>query len=415
LNEIPGSAALLTKQANDPDPRVRLEAINAASAFHDHRATEIVLETLRHHRDYALLHAFNESMRTLEPYIKSAILVGKPVCKDNPAGIKYILGRVNKHELVRMPRIKEVCETILARDVVGLAHRMDALKKLAGFNNKTAAAVLLDHLRAAEKAKKERAESLCALLPMLDKKELLAIAEDMKKIAAEFPREIIRESAIAALLTATADVSGIYKESAKSIERLADFVNATRWVKDQAILKSMAPMIRPLMNGLPEHLDSKKQAPVGRHVRIELPHRGVLTLAEVKIISGGRNIARGGTARQSSIDLNGPANLAIDGKTDGIYKHHTSTHTLEEDNPWWEVDLGRASPIDSITIWNRTEGHLGGRLNNFKLTILDRNRKVVFLREKNPAPPQSVMLALSFDPVKFVSTAAAKAVKRLPK
>ena len=415
LNEIPGAAALLTKQANDPDPLVRLETINAASAFRDHRATEIVLETLRYHRDYALVHAFDESMRTLEPYIKSAILAGKEVCKDNPAGIKYILGRVNDHELVRLPRIKEVCKTILARDVVGLEHRMDALKKLAGFNSKPATAVLLDQLYGSEKAKKERVESLCALLPMLDKKELLAVTADLKKIAGEFPREIIREAALAALLTATGDVNGIYTESAKSIERLADFVNATRWLKNKAILKSMSPMIRPLVKGLPEHLDSNKQAPRGQIVRIELPHRGVLTLSEVQIFSGGKNIARGGTARQSSIDYNGPAHRAIDGKTDGIYNNRTSTHTNEEDNPWWEVDLGITHPIDTITIWNRTEGNHGGRLNNFKLTVLDQNRNVVFLSEKNPAPPKSVTLVLSFDPVKLISSAAARALPRLPK
>jgi glucose/arabinose dehydrogenase len=414
LNEIPDAAALLTRQADDPDPRVRLEAINAASAFHNYKGTEIVLETLRHHRDYALHHAFNESMRTLDPYIKTAILAGKEVCKGNPAGIRYILERVNDHDLVRMRRTREVCERILSRDVVGLEHRLDALKKLAGFYNKSAAAVLLDQLRNSEKAKKERTESLCSLLPMLDKKELLAVTEELKKIADEFPRDIIREAAIAALLTATGDVSGIYNESAKSVERLADFVNATRWLKEQAILKSMAPMIPPLLKALPEHLDSEIQIPIAQYVRVELPHRGVLTLAEVEILSRGKNVARGGAASQSSTDHNGLAPRAIDGNTDGRYGGGTSTHTKDEDNPWWEVDLGGVYPIDAITIWNRTEGNLGDRLNNFKLSILDRNRKVVFVIDKNPTSKQKVTLTLKFDPVKFISSAVALALPRLP-
>ncbi|MDA1137477.1 MAG: GDSL-type esterase/lipase family protein [Planctomycetota bacterium] len=414
LDEIPAAAALLTRQANDPDPRVRLEAINAASAFHTYEGTEIVLETLRHHRDYALLHAFNESMRTLEPYIKSAILAGKQVCKDNPAGIHYILDRVNEQELVRLPRIKEVCERILSRDVVGIEHRKDALEKLAGFNNKAAVQLLMDQLRGSENEKKERAESLCSLLPMLDKKELLTASEEIKKLAGEFPRDIVRETAIAALLTATGDVSGVYEAWSRSVERLADFVNSTRWLKDQVILRSMESMIRPLLKDLPEHLDSKEQIPFGRYVRVELPHRGVLTLAEVEVFSGGKNVAGGGMAQQSSIAHNGSAHRAIDGNTDGIYGRGTSTHTDDEDNPWWEVDLGGVYPIDSITIWNRTEENLGDRLNNFKLTVLDRNRKVAFVSEKNPAPKQNVTLALKFNPVTFISAAAALALPRLP-
>src|SRR5262249_24437772 len=63
------------------------------------------------------------------------------------------------------------------------------------------------------------------------------------------------------------------------------------------------------------------------------------------------------------------------------------THTQENiADPWWEVDLGTDFPIESIVIYNRTDGDLGKRLNNFTLKVLDGKRAVVFEKSKQPAP-----------------------------
>ncbi|MEM7391767.1 MAG: DUF1553 domain-containing protein, partial [Verrucomicrobiota bacterium] len=132
---------------------------------------------------------------------------------------------------------------------------------------------------------------------------------------------------------------------------------------------------------------------VGRFVRIDLPGRNrILTLAEVEVMSGGKNVARTGKAGQSSTAFNGPAAKAIDGNRAGSFGAGTSTHTVEPatGEPWWEVDLGSAVPIQSIGIWNRSDLHqgksLGYRLDGFKLSVLDEDRQPVFVREKIPAP-----------------------------
>ena len=100
-----------------------------------------------------------------------------------------------------------------------------------------------------------------------------------------------------------------------------------------------------------------------RYVRVELPGpKRMLSLAEVQVFSGGENVAPKGKATQSSTDYDGPARLAIDGNTDGDYfKAKSTTHTRSEDDPWWEVDLGAVLPIDSIVLWNRTDGELERR------------------------------------------------------
>jgi hypothetical protein len=46
---------------------------------------------------------------------------------------------------------------------------------------------------------------------------------------------------------------------------------------------------------------------------------------------------------------------AVDGKTDGLYFRDSVTHTIEMQNPWWEVDLGASRQIDRIVVWNRTD------------------------------------------------------------
>ena len=53
-------------QAADEHPRVRLEAVRAASFFHDEEALNVALELLTHPDDHYLQYTFNETLNTLE-------------------------------------------------------------------------------------------------------------------------------------------------------------------------------------------------------------------------------------------------------------------------------------------------------------------------------------------------------------
>lgn len=122
-------------------------------------------------------------------------------------------------------------------------------------------------------------------------------------------------------------------------------------------------------------------------VRIELPgNKRILTLAEVEVISGGKNIAKGGKASQSSTMGGGVAAKALDGNKSSDWGKGGQTHTANagSKNPWWEVDLGRAVDVEKIGIWNRNG--FEGRLEDFTLTLLDANRKEVFRLTKVAAP-----------------------------
>ena len=152
-----------------------------------------------------------------------------------------------------------------------------------------------------------------------------------------------------------------------------------------------------------------KQIPVKpRYVRIELAGRKILSLAEVEVFVDGENIASDGKATQSSVYKTGTANLANDGNTSGDYADESTTHTNNQNNPWWELDLGTAQQLDRIVVWNRTDGNYSPRLNGFRLVLLDEDRNEIFtatpalpMPSTEAAIPQSVSEFDLLRPVKI--------------
>lgn len=134
----------------------------------------------------------------------------------------------------------------------------------------------------------------------------------------------------------------------------------------------------------------------GRFVRIQLPRKISLSLAEVEVFSAGANIAGRGTATQSSTDNGGEAKRAIDGNTDGDFGRNSTTHTRDDDAPWWEVDLGAVQPLEAVTVWNRLDC-CGDRLEGFAVVVLDADRREVARSAQTPAPRESVRIPLIGD------------------
>ncbi|ADG66204.1 membrane-bound dehydrogenase domain protein [Planctopirus limnophila DSM 3776] len=131
-----------------------------------------------------------------------------------------------------------------------------------------------------------------------------------------------------------------------------------------------------------------------RFVRIELPgEKRILTLAEVEVFSAGKNIAREGKATQSSTHGDGVASRAVDGNKHPDWSKGGQTHTSDdgEQQPWWELDLGKPANIEKIAVWNRTG--FENRLSGFSLILLDADRKELF-RKADIAAPQGLEIDL---------------------
>ncbi len=143
---------------------------------------------------------------------------------------------------------------------------------------------------------------------------------------------------------------------------------------------------------------ANKSLPRGRFVRVELPgaENKILSLAEVEVFRDGVNIARKGSASQSSTDFEGQASRAIDGNTNGyFFEANSVTHTAGEANPWWEVKLASVGTIERIVVWNRMDSGTEKRLANARVAILDDARTVIWRETlaEAPAPKREWKLA----------------------
>src|SRR5262249_44606667 len=83
---VPDSLELLKKLAADEHPRVRLEAVRAASFFTVPEAVEVPLVADDHPADPFIKFVRAETMKAVDPYVKKAIAAGQPIKFTTPAG-----------------------------------------------------------------------------------------------------------------------------------------------------------------------------------------------------------------------------------------------------------------------------------------------------------------------------------------
>jgi len=115
-----------------------------------------------------------------------------------------------------------------------------------------------------------------------------------------------------------------------------------------------------------------------RYVHIELPGvERTLSLAEVEVYSGIRNLAVRGTAIQSSTLNDASAARAMDGDRSGNYGKRSVSHTLTESYSWWTLDLGSDQAVDRLVIYNRIDC-CGGRIAPARVLLIDEQHRVVW-------------------------------------
>jgi putative heme-binding domain-containing protein len=414
--------ALLAVQADDQHPRVRLEAVRAASFFRDGRAADVALTALKHPTDYYINYALGETMATLEPHWKSAIMQGKPLAANNPAGAEYLLSKVSTAELVKMSRSEPVYHALLSRDGVLPDQRKEALEALAKLNKTSVPAELFAAITRLDASDNPHAAhvltDLAGLLAVRPAAELATVRAQLDKLAVSGNQPITRQIAFVTLATAEGSIERLWNDASKSPRGLISLIEAVPLLPDPKLRAAAYDRVAPLIDRPAPPADSVKapKGTLGRFVRIELPgNRRTLTLAEVEVFSEGANIARQGKARQSSTAHGGGAERAIDGNSSGSYGDGHQTHTNENQrDPWWELDLTSDRPIEAIVVWNRTDGDLGKRLDGFRLSVRDTEGQVVFERSNIPSPAPSLRIELEGDPSSALRRAAISSITSIP-
>lgn len=413
-DQFSDSLDLLKKQAGDEHPRVRLESIRAASFYDKPEAMEVIFIASEKSSDLYLDYVKTETLRVLDPIWKSALAKGEQVKVESEAGQRYLLRSLPLEKLLQREKTKPVCLELIYRPGVRDEARREALRTLASVDRKPEVKVLLESFATLDSRKDLVEESvLFDMVRMLGGRspgELASVRTDLEKLALTAKTPILRQMGFVAICNLDQSPDKAWELAIKTLPSLRDLLAAIPLIPDAGLRAQFHPKVEPLLKGLPAHLGKGSgKGSIGKFVRIELPGKQrTLTLAEVEVIRDGANIARQGKATQSSTSNNAPASRAIDGKKSATFGDGGQTHTQEgTDNPWWELDLGEDSIIESIVIYNRNDGNLGTRLNNFTLKILDRDRNEIFKKEKNPAPAAQVAIEFSgSDPASLVRRSA---------
>jgi len=416
-DEISDALDVFKKLAADEHPRVRLEAVRAASFFPQAEAVEIAVIAAQQPQDEYIKFVHAETLKTLDPYWKRALAAGSEIKFTTDAGKKYLLSSIGNEQLLKMDRTVDVCRELLRRPGILDEDRAEAIRALAKSESKSQLDVVIAAVNAldssAEAVDTSLVFDLVRQLTSRPAEELSAARAELMRLATKARQPVLRQIGYVSLMNVDKSAGDAWQLALGSIGSLRDFVDAMPLVADGSIRASLYDRLVPLLSGLPEPLSAQKLNTVsGRYVRIELPKRGTLTLAEVEVLSGGANVARSGQATQKNTAHGGDAAKAIDGNKSGSYGDGGQTHTEENTGkPWWELDLGAEVPIESIAIYNRADGFLGARLNGFALKVFNADRQEVFVRERNEAPRGHVSLTVSDgDPARAVRQAAMMAL-----
>ena len=418
-DRVPTALDLLRRMAADEHPRVRLEAVRAASFFETPEAVEVVVIAAEQPTDEYIDFVRAETMKTLEPIWRKALGDNRPIALKTDAGARYLLANLNNEQLLKTPRTGAVYREMLYRPGLLDEQRREAIEGLARLDKKPFWRVVLDAIKELDADSGDVEPSvvfdLVRQLSGADAAELSAARAELEKLATSAVQPVFRQIGFVALMNIDGTADRAWRLANSSIESLRDFLTSMPLIADASIRASLYPKIQPLLSGLPPKLASEtatNRGPRGRFVRIEIPRRGTLTLAEVEVLSNGQNVARNGKASQRSTAFGGDAARAIDGNKSGNYSDGGQTHTQENArSPWWQVDLGREVPIEAITIYNRTDGQFGRRLNNFSLVVLDAARKEVYRQDRIAPPEPSEKFELGHgDPALAVRHAAIEAL-----
>ncbi|HEV8541808.1 MAG TPA: HEAT repeat domain-containing protein, partial [Verrucomicrobiae bacterium] len=416
-DRVPDSLGLFRTIAQDESPRVRLEAVRAASFYGTYVAADVALEVLKKPMDYYLDYTLGETLRQLEPYWRKAISDGLPIAANNPKGIDRLIARLNSTEIQKLPHTDGVLYALLTRSGVDEASRLVALDELAKKRDSTRVAELLKAIEGSGHEDASVANGLSRLLTMITPDELKTAREQILNLAQKNDLGLLRRCAWAAVASADNGYDKVWALASNSPAELVDVVSSVPLVLDPALRNSAADRVKALLNA-PSDLKSGDENGRGRYVRIELPRVGTLSLAEVQVFSDGQNIALHGTATQSSTEYDAPAARAIDGRTDGSFSSGTITHTRENtQNPWWQLDLGRDYPIETVAVWNRSaDGEsLAKRLDGFTLKVLDNEHREVFTKANVAAPaPKTSLAVASPNYQKLLRVAAIEAFVAIP-
>ena len=235
-DSVPEAMNLFKQQAADSHPRVRLEAVRAASFFNTSEAVEIPVIAADLGTDIYLDFTRAETMKVIEPILKAALAKGEKINFTTDSGARYLLRNVNLEQLLKMERSKAVCLELLYRPGVSDEQRRAGLRDMAKLDMKPELKVLLDaiaHIDAVASGSGDlagRDESivfdLIRLLTGRNKTDLTEVRPELEKLATTAKKALIRQVGYVAIVNVDGATDKAWELATKSVGGLRDLLSA---------------------------------------------------------------------------------------------------------------------------------------------------------------------------------------------
>jgi azurin len=247
-DRVPSALSLLRTQAADGDPRVRLEAVRAASFFRTPEAVSVVLAAKKLMTDYYLDYTIGETMRQLEPMVRKALSTGQQVAGLDAAGTEYFLNALSAAELTSLPRTAAVLEAIVQRVDVPEAQRGIALHELSQQRKTTRAAVLLDMIDNLGRAENKAAE-IGRLLPQQPQADLQPQRARLQNLCYDVSTPALRQAGWASVIVADGAFDDAWqKATARSVVSISDLLQGVPLIYDPDIRAKGYDKVKPLLD-----------------------------------------------------------------------------------------------------------------------------------------------------------------------
>ncbi|MDB6139420.1 MAG: rane-bound dehydrogenase domain protein [Verrucomicrobiaceae bacterium] len=256
---------LLMQMAKDEDPKVRLEAVRAASFFakpslvpmpeSSVKAADVALELLNHEMDYYLDYALGETMRVLDVDVKAL---------KNPKAIAYVVNRLSSDELAAAPEVEAIWQARVERKGFDPVKREAALSKLAGLRKQERTLIFTD---AIAKLDTQGAGAQPAVLELgrmllsggtaaLKPHRALLYTMSRNAISQSFTREV----AYAAVAVADGKPDDVWTATDDDVATRTMLLNAIALIPDPAQRAAFQPKVAAMFNNDKLHNNIRRAA-----------------------------------------------------------------------------------------------------------------------------------------------------------
>ncbi len=253
-NRVQDAPGLLKVQVNDDHPRVRLEAVRAASFLRGPEAARVALGVLEHPMDDYLEYTLGETIRALRPDWEPFMTSGETLV-ESAVGTDYLLGRLDVADLQKVARTRSSYRAFLARPGVAREFREEALEGLATLNSSSPVSEVLEAIRRADREDSENAEAvLTDLGRMLESRpvsELEAFRQEIEAIAGSGRRQTTRQFGEVALIVADQGADRSWERAARSSKRLLNLLTSVPLISDPQLRASLFEQLAQIIEGSP--------------------------------------------------------------------------------------------------------------------------------------------------------------------